>query len=148
VTERIKKGGMEILVSMLAATPLVIAQLLTGLVLILFLLIFGPSLFQAYVDGLQKDHDKRQVLVLVGNIQRVLSRYISTISLINLGLGVCTALSLKLLGVEDALLWRVLAAVRVLLTVPLTVPLLVCIKLIIGQLGIWQQLITMLEAEG
>jgi len=222
VTERIKQGGMEILVTMLAATPIVIAQILTGLVLILFLLIFGPSLFQAYVDGLVKDHEKRQAISLVGNIQRVLSRYISTISLINLGLGACTALCLQLLGVEDALLWGVLAAmlnfipyvgsliglcilslagltqygmVPAALVPPLVylmlniiesqfvtptilgkhmrlnplivilwliiwgwlwgavgvllaVPLLVCIKLIIGQLGIWHQLIAMLEAKG
>ncbi|KXI29502.1 AI-2E family transporter [Paraglaciecola hydrolytica] len=222
VTERIKQGGMEILVTMLAATPIVIAQILTGLVLILFLLIFGPSLFQAYVDGLAKDHEKRQAISLVGNIQRVLSRYISTISLINLGLGACTALCLQLLGVEDALLWGVLAAmlnfipyvgsliglcilslagltqygmVPAALVPPLVylmfniiesqfvtptilgkhmrlnplivilwliiwgwlwgavgvllaVPLLVCIKLIIGQLGIWHQLIAMLEAKG
>src|SRR5690606_3103109 len=37
VTERIKQGGMEILITMLAATPLMIAQILTCLVLILFL---------------------------------------------------------------------------------------------------------------
>ena len=222
VTERIKQGGLEILVSMLSAAPIMLAQILTGLVLILFLLIFGPTLFQAYVDGLQSDYDKRRAISIVGNIQRVLSRYISTISLINVGLGACTALALQILGVQDALLWGVLAAmlnfipyvgsviglcvlslagltqygmvlsamipplVYLVLNVIesqfltptilgkhmslnpllvilwliiwgwlwgavgvlLAVPLLVCIKLIIGQLGIWHQLIAMLEAEG
>jgi len=43
VTERnIKQGGLAVLVNMFSATPLFIAQLLTGLVLNLFLLIFGP----------------------------------------------------------------------------------------------------------
>jgi predicted PurR-regulated permease PerM len=219
VTERIKQGGLEVLVNMLAAAPLAIAQLLTGLVLILFLLIFGPDLFQAYVAGLADKDKKAQALRLASGIQNELSRYIGTISLINAGLGACTAIALKILGVEDALLWGVLAALLnfipyvgsvigfgilslagltqygmqgLALGPPLTylvlnliesqyvtptvlgrkmrlnplvvvlwlviwgwlwgafgvllaVPLLVCIKLIIGQLGIWSQWIAIIE---
>ena len=222
VTTRLKQGGIEVLLSMLAATPLVLAQIATGLVLILFLLIFGPGLFEAYVKGLNNNRDKHQVVTLVNVIQSELSRYILTISIINIGLGACTALSLKLLGVEDALLWGVLAgllnfipyvgsvmglailslagitqygmhlnallvpSIYLLLNiiesqfitptilgrnmrlnpliimlwlilcgwlwgavgVLLAVPLLVCIKLIIGQLGIWPQWIAMMESEG
>lgn len=222
VTERIKQGGLEVLVNMLAAAPLMIAQLLTGLVLILFLLIFGPGLFHAYVLGLKNAHNEQQVIHLATTIQTELSRYIGTISLINAGLGACTAIALKILGVEDALLWGVLAALlnfipyvgsvicfgilslagltqygieALALLPPLTylvlnlvesqvvtptvlgrkmrlnplivmlwliiwgwlwgavgvllaVPLLVCIKLIIGQLGIWPQWIAIIESEG
>ena len=222
VTERIKQGGLEVLVNMLAAAPLMIAQLLTGLVLILFLLIFGPGLFHAYVLGLKNAHSEQQAIHLATTIQTELSRYIGTISLINVGLGACTAIALKILGVEDALLWGVLAALlnfipyvgsvicfgilslagltqygieALALLPPLTylvlnlvesqvvtptvlghkmrlnplivmlwliiwgwlwgavgvllaVPLLVCIKLIIGQLGIWPQWIAIIESEG
>lgn len=222
VTERIKQGGLEVLVNMLAATPLIIAQLLTGLVLILFLLIFGPGLFHAYVLGLKNEHSQQQAIHLATTIQTELSRYIGTISLINAGLGASTAIILKILGVEDALLWGVLAALLnfipyvgsvigfgilslagltqygmqgLALLPPLTylalnliesqivtptvlghkmrlnplivmlwliiwgwlwgavgvllaVPLLVCIKLIIGQLGIWPQWIAIIESEG
>jgi predicted PurR-regulated permease PerM len=222
VTERIKQGGLEVLVNMLAAAPLMIAQLLTGLVLILFLLIFGPGLFHAYVLGLKNAHNEQQVIHLATTIQTELSRYIGTTSLINAGLGACTAIALKILGVEDALLWGVLAALlnfipyvgsvicfgilslagltqygieALALLPPLTylvlnlvesqvvtptvlgrkmrlnplivmlwliiwgwlwgavgvllaVPLLVCIKLIIGQLGIWPQWIAIIESEG
>lgn len=222
VTERIKQGGLEILLTMAAATPMMIAQILTGLVLILFLLIFGPSLFQAYVNSVQEDANRQKILTLVGSMQRELSRYIGTISLINIGLGACTALSLQLLGIEDALLWGVLAAMLnfipyvgsiiglcILLLAGITqfgmalsalvpalaylilnviesqfitptilgknmrlnpllvilwlivwgwlwgaigvllaVPILVCLKLILGQLGIWPHVITMLETEG
>jgi predicted PurR-regulated permease PerM len=222
VSERIKQGGLEVLVNMLAAAPLMIAQLLTGLVLILFLLIFGPGLFHAYVLGLRNEHSQQQVIHLATIIQTELSRYIGTISLINLGLGASTAIALKILGVEDALLWGVLATLLnfipyvgsvicfgilslagltqygmqgFALLPPLTylalnliesqiitptvlghkmrlnplivmlwliiwgwlwgavgvllaVPLLACIKLIIGQLGIWPQWIAIIESEG
>lgn len=220
VTERIKQGGIEVLVSLLAATPLILAQILTGLVLILFSLIFGPGLFQAYVSGLKEKSQQQQAIHLAITMQIELSRYIITISLINAALGASTAIVLKILGVEDALLWGVLAALLnfipyvgsiiglsiltlagltqygvewLALLPPLTylvlnliesqfvtpsvlgrnmrlnplivilwliiwgwlwgavgvllaVPLLVCIKLIIGQLGIWPQWIAMLES--
>lgn len=222
VTERIKQGGLEVLVSVLAATPLIIAQILTGLVLILFLLIFGPGLFQAYVTGLKDDYKQKQAIYLASTIQSELSRYIGTISLINAALGASTAILLKIFGVEDALLWGVLAALLnfipyvgsviglailslagltqygmqwLALVPPLTylllnliesqyvtptvlghkmrlnplvvvlwlviwgwlwgafgvllaVPLLVCIKLIIGQLDIWPQWIAIIEKQG
>ncbi|MDP5130601.1 MAG: AI-2E family transporter [Paraglaciecola sp.] len=222
VTERIKQGSLEVLVSMLAATPLLLAQVFTGLVLILFLLIFGPGLFQAYVNGLNEDSKREQAIHLATTIQVELSRYIGTISLINAALGASTAVVLKLLGVEDALLWGVLAALLNFIPyvgsvigmailslagvtqyglewmalmppavyfglnliesqfvtptvlgrnmrlnplvvvlwlviwgwlwgafgVLLAVPLLVCIKLAIGQLGIWPQWIAVIEKEG
>lgn len=109
VTERIKQGGVEIIISMLEATPLALAQLLTGIIIILFLLIFGPSLFAAFINGLHRVKDKKRMLDLVGTIQKELSRYIVTVSIINFGLGAATALTLHLMGMEDALLWGVLA---------------------------------------
>lgn len=109
VTERIKQGGIEIIISMLEATPLALAQLLTGIILILFLLIFGPSLFAAFINGFPKVKDKKRVLDLVGTIQKELSHYIVTVSIINGGLGAATAITLHLMGIEDALLWGVLA---------------------------------------
>jgi predicted PurR-regulated permease PerM len=109
VTERIKQGGIEILISALEATPLALAQLMTGIILILFLLIFGPSLFAAFVNGLPKVKDKNRVLELVNTIQKELSRYIVTVSIINSALGAATAVTLHFMGMEDALLWGVLA---------------------------------------
>ncbi|MFT7217924.1 MAG: putative PurR-regulated permease PerM [Paraglaciecola sp.] len=109
VTERIKQGGIEILISALGATPLALAQLMTGIILILFLLIFGPSLFSAFVNGVPKVKDKKRVIELVNTIQKELSRYIVTVSIINSALGAATALTLHLMGMEDALLWGVLA---------------------------------------
>lgn len=109
VTQRIKQGGMELMISMLATTPMILAQLVTGVILTLFLLIFGPTLFEAFIHHFPNITDKGTVRCLVATIQKELSRYIVTVSFINAGLGLSIALTLYLIGIEDALLWGVLA---------------------------------------
>jgi predicted PurR-regulated permease PerM len=108
VGERVKQGGMELMIAILAATPLMIAQLITCVILILFLLIFGPRLFNAYIHIFVTPDIREQRVELVGAIQHELSRYIVTVSFINACLGLTTGLALWLVGVEDALLWGVL----------------------------------------
>ena len=110
VSARIRQGGMEAVISVLSATPLVLAQLVTSVILILFLLIFGPNLFAAFVDVFPHARDKRMTIMLVREIQRELSRYILTVSIINTGLGLVTGGALWLYGVEDAMLWGALVA--------------------------------------
>lgn len=110
VNERMTQGSVELMLSILSATPAVIAQFLTGIILILFLLIFGPNLFVVFVDVFPQVRDKQRTVQLVGTIQHELSRYIITVSAINAGLGVITGCALWLLGVEDALLWGALVA--------------------------------------
>lgn len=110
VNERMTQGSVELMLSILSATPAVIAQFLTGIILILFLLIFGPNLFTVFVDVFPQVRDKQRTIQLIGTIQHELSRYIITVSAINAGLGVITGCALWLLGVEDALLWGALVA--------------------------------------
>lgn len=109
VEERIKQGGAEMLFMLLAATPLLIAQFFASIVLILFLLTFGPDIFHKAVRELPYIEKKSHATHLVREIQRALSRYIGTISVINIGLGVVTAAALYWIGVEDALLWGAIA---------------------------------------
>lgn len=108
VKERIKQGSLEVMLTVLAATPVFAAQLFASLILILFLLIYSPSLFDAFVSGLSKKSNKDRALVLKGTIQRQLSQYVINISVVNICLGLATALALHLYGMQDALLWGVL----------------------------------------
>ncbi|MEP4891911.1 MAG: AI-2E family transporter [Aliiglaciecola sp.] len=110
VKEHIKQGGIEMLLSVLGATPTFIGQLLASLILILFLLIFGPSLFSVFINDFPIVKNKKRTLFLVTKIQQTLSRYIVTISIINSALGLSTAAILYFLGVQDALLWGALVA--------------------------------------
>lgn len=102
---RLMQGGVELLISVLGAAPVVIAQFTVCVILVLFLLIFGPNLYDTFIRVVPSVRDKRKATQLVGRVQRELSRYILTVSLINAALGMTTAAVLWFMGVEDALLW-------------------------------------------
>jgi len=108
VTERITQGGVEIVVYLLGVAPVFLAQLITCLTLTIFLLVFGPRLFDSAITYLPQVSDKDAAHGLVDTIEVELSRYILTVSIINALLGLTTAAALWIIGVEDALLWGVL----------------------------------------
>ncbi|TXS94330.1 AI-2E family transporter [Parahaliea maris] len=147
VTERLLQGGLELVVSFVSAAPLVLVQLLTFIILVLFLLSFGPRVWQRAIELFPRVRDKRQAGLVVARVQRELSRYIVTVSLINTGLGIVTAAVLWLLGVEDALLWG--ALVGLLNFAPYVGPLVsVCVLSLAGlvQYGLeWAALIPMVS---
>ncbi len=108
VADKLVQGGLEVALTALGATPVLLAQLLTFVILVLFQLVFGQRLFEHAINTLPRVQDKRKAMLIVSHIQLELSRYIVTVSIINTGLGVATAATLALLGVEDALLWGAL----------------------------------------
>lgn len=108
VSETLKQSGLEAVVAMLGAAPVMIAQLLIAVMLILFLLIFGSGLFVTWVNVFPRINQKEQSIALMRSVQVELSRYILTVSVINAGLGLVVASALWMLGVEDALFWGVL----------------------------------------
>jgi predicted PurR-regulated permease PerM len=110
LSARVMQGGIEIIISVLGGAPVVIAQFMTFVILVLFLLIFGPGLYENYLYIFPSGAAKRRSVELVGKVQKELSRYIITISIINISLGVVTASVFWLMGVDDALLWAALVA--------------------------------------
>ncbi len=110
VTDRLKQGGIEIGITVLSNAPLLLAQIFGCIILIFFLLVFGPGLFNVFIRDFPIVTNKRRALVLVNHIQRELSAYIITISMINGLLGVATAIAFTYLGVQDAILWGALVA--------------------------------------
>lgn len=108
LSARVMQGGVEVIVSVMGATPVVIAQFMTFIFLTLFLLIFGPRLYDSFFEIFPSKQYQQRPAVVVGKVQKELSRYILTVSLINTGLGVVTASILWLMGVDDALLWGAL----------------------------------------
>lgn len=108
LSARVMQGGIEKIISILGETPVVIAQFMTFIILVLFLLSFGPRLYDSYLDIFPSEKSKRQPIVLIGKLQKELSRYIVTVTIINTGLGIVTASVFWMLGVDDALLWGAL----------------------------------------
>lgn len=110
VTDKIKQSGIDMGITLFSNAPFLLAQVMACVVLIFFLLVFGPNLFHVFIRDFPVVTDKRRALVLVDQIQRELSAYIVTISIINTCLGLATAGVFYYLNIEDALLWGALVA--------------------------------------
>lgn len=107
----VKEGGVEILLSIVSKAPAIVAQWAVWLVLVLFLLIYGPGFYNTFINLFPPIRNKRRAVVLLGRLRQELSRYILTVTIINAGLGLVTGTVLWLLGVEDAILWGALVGV-------------------------------------
>ena len=97
--------------SIAIATPSLLTQFMMALFMAYFMLSYGRSLFTGLLMQFDTFENKRKTVELVRVIQKDLSLYIGTVTLINLGLGVAVGITFYFLGVEDPFLWGVLAAI-------------------------------------
>jgi len=79
--------------------------------LTLFFLLGGPPLLARMGASLSGSEASVKALKLTEEIRQEVGRYFGTVALINFGLGTATALCLYALGMPNAILWGVLAAV-------------------------------------
>jgi predicted PurR-regulated permease PerM len=84
---------------------------LTVIPLTLFFLLGGPPLLARMGASLSGSEASAKALRLTEAIRQEVGRYFGTIALINLGLGCATALCMYALGMPNAILWGVMAAV-------------------------------------
>lgn len=77
----------------------------------LFLLAAGDHVHQRIVHVLPRFHEKKTALRIVRDIERSVSRYLLTITLINCGLGVAVATAMWIVGMPTPILWGVMATV-------------------------------------
>jgi predicted PurR-regulated permease PerM len=80
------------------------------LVLLFFLLASGDLFMRKLVRVLPTLTDKKKAVGLARTIQSAMAQYLFTITCINVGLGVATALLMQLLGMPNPLLWGVMVA--------------------------------------
>jgi predicted PurR-regulated permease PerM len=78
-------------------------------VLAYFLLAFSETLLRQAVESRGTFNEKRNVVELMHNVEGGISRYLLTITLINMGLGVVTGVTMWLLGLPNPVLWGVMA---------------------------------------
>ncbi len=79
-------------------------------VLSLFLLGSGTLFYEKIVQSFTSLSEKKRALRVVYDVEREVSRYLLTITLINMALGAVIAFGLWLLGMPTPLLWGVMAA--------------------------------------
>lgn len=82
-----------------------------SIIMLFFLLTSGDALFRRFIHILPSQRDKTTVIEVAKHAQEQMSRYLATITAVNIGLGTVTAMGLWLLGFPDPALWGVIAAV-------------------------------------
>lgn len=96
---------------MLNATSSFIAGLVAMLILLYFLLASGNLFLLKLVKVLSRLQDKKKAVTIVNQVEHDISIYTVTVTLINAGLGIATALLLFLLGMPNPMLWGVVAGI-------------------------------------
>lgn len=96
----------------LTTTPRLIASVLAVVLLTFFFMVYGESLQRNAIALLHSRQQKKLTVEILQSIEEELSRYVLTISLINVVVGLVFAVSLLLLGLPlpEALLWGTMAA--------------------------------------
>lgn len=83
--------------------------LFTTFLVLFFLLISGDTFLRRLVEILPKFSDKRQAVDISQHIERDISAYLLTITVMNTLVGIAVGVALHLYGLDDALLWGAVA---------------------------------------
>lgn len=105
----VRNDGVTTQLAMMA--PAVAAQVLLTLVLLFFILASGDMIYEKIVYVLPTFRDKRLAMRIAHDIERRVSRYLFTISVINAGLGVAIGIAMWWIGMPEPLLFGVIAFV-------------------------------------
>jgi predicted PurR-regulated permease PerM len=89
----------------MVSAPFALMQFMTTMILILFTLVYSPKLFRHYVKLFVSQSQQKRAFQFALNAQRQLSRYILTVSMINIGLSIFSIAIFTIMGLDDALLW-------------------------------------------
>ena len=102
---------INLLSRLATGTPRVLSAIVAVLLLIYFFLSSGNSFLRRMVEVVPGMTDKKIVVSIARDVQAEMSRYLVMVSIINIGLGAATGITMALIGVPDPLLWGVLAAI-------------------------------------
>jgi predicted PurR-regulated permease PerM len=94
-----------------SGTRSVLTTLATMLILLYFLLAAGDIFLRRLVEVLPRLADKKHAVEMTRQIEKDISTYLLTITVINAGLGTLTGAALWALGMPDPLLWGTLVFV-------------------------------------
>jgi predicted PurR-regulated permease PerM len=97
--------GAGVGLSLLAGTRSFLGQALTLVVVLFFLLADGDALLRRFVEILPGLSEKKRAVQIATAVERNISGYLATITMMNLFVGVANGLSIWLFGLPDPLLW-------------------------------------------
>ncbi|MGD8174360.1 AI-2E family transporter [Marinimicrobium sp. ARAG 43.8] len=94
---------------LLANLPVLLAGTTIVVFLTYFFLASGDRFLRKSTQLGANLGSRRRIVRIAYRIRQDISRYLATITVINIGLGLCVALAMRLLGVPNALLWGLMA---------------------------------------
>jgi predicted PurR-regulated permease PerM len=97
----------------LTATPRMVASVLAVVLLTFFFMVYGEHLQRNAIALMPDRHQKKVTVEILREIETEISRYVLTISIINVLLGLAYALCLRFflaVPLDEALLWGTMAA--------------------------------------
>jgi predicted PurR-regulated permease PerM len=94
--------------ALVGASSHFVASAVIVFILAFFLLAFSDTLLRQTVAAFPSFAEKRNVVELLHNVEAGISRYLGTITLINIGLGVATTILMLILRIPNPILWGVL----------------------------------------
>ena len=97
--------GSSVGMSVLAGTRSFLGEALTLLIVLFFLLADGDALLRRFIEILPSFKEKKNALQIAKDIERNISGYLATITLMNLLVGVANGISIWAFGLPDPLLW-------------------------------------------
>jgi predicted PurR-regulated permease PerM len=101
--------GSGLLERLLSGTRSFASGLLETVLVLFFLLVSGDTFLRRLVEILPRFKDKRQAVDISKQIESDVSAYLFTITMMNLAVGVATGAVMALCGVEDPVLWGMVA---------------------------------------
>jgi predicted PurR-regulated permease PerM len=99
----------DLAMTVLGISGHVVASTIIVLVVAFFLLALSDVLLKQAVESRPLFNEKKNIVQLVQNVEFGVSRYLLTVTLINIGLGVVTALTMWVLRIPNPMLWGVMA---------------------------------------
>ena len=108
-TEAVTVQGPGLSSTLFAGTASFASGFFTTMLLLFFLLTSGDIVLRRLVELLPRFRDKRQVVTITKEIERNISAYLFTITVMNMTAGLATAGAMWLCGLANPLLWGVLA---------------------------------------
>ena len=96
-------------ISILLGTQLFFGRLFVLMVALFFMLAAGDTMLRKLVEVIPRFHEKKHVVFIANEIERNVSGYLATITVINAAVGVLTGLAMVACGISDPLLWGTVA---------------------------------------
>ena len=103
------KQGSGLAGYLATGTATTLSRSFTTMIILFFLLASGDRLLRGFVEVLPRFKDKRTTVEIASEIEENISGYLLTITMMNALVGVATGIAMQLCGLDDPILWGVMA---------------------------------------